>query len=59
MLEIKSVNKVFNKNSPDEHIALDNLNLHISEGEFVTIIGGNGAGKSTLFNVISGSILCD
>lgn len=59
MLSIKSVNKFFNKNSPDEHMALDNINIHISEGEFVTIIGGNGAGKSTLFNVISGSILCD
>ncbi len=59
MLSIKSVNKTFNKNSPDEHVALNNLNLHVSEGEFVTIIGGNGAGKSTLFNIISGSILCD
>lgn len=59
MLIIKSLNKVFNKNSLDEHIALNNLNLHISEGEFVTIIGGNGAGKSTLFNAISGSMLCD
>ena len=59
MLSIKSVNKTFNKNSPDEHVGLNNLNLHVSEGEFVTIIGGNGAGKSTLFNIISGSILCD
>jgi putative ABC transport system ATP-binding protein len=59
MLTIKSVNKIFNKNSLDEHAALNNLNLHVSEGEFVTIIGGNGAGKSTLFNAISGSMLCD
>lgn len=59
MLKINSVNKIFNKNSPDEHMALNNLNLHVSEGEFVTIIGGNGAGKSTMFNVISGSMLCD
>ncbi len=59
MLTIKSLNKVFNKNSLDEHTALNNLNLHVSEGEFVTIIGGNGAGKSTLFNAISGSMLCD
>lgn len=59
MLTIKSLYKVFNKNSLDEHVALNNLNLHVSEGEFVTIIGGNGAGKSTLFNAISGSMLCD
>ena len=59
MLKINSVSKTFNKNTPDEHKGLDNLNLNVSEGEFVTIIGGNGAGKSTLFNVISGSMLCD
>ncbi|MGB4439845.1 MAG: ATP-binding cassette domain-containing protein, partial [Sedimentibacter sp.] len=59
MLNIVSVNKIFNKNTPDEHIALDNLSLKVSEGDFVTIIGGNGAGKSTLFNVISGTMFCD
>ena len=59
MLKINSVNKIFNRNSLDEQVALKNINLHVSEGEFVTIIGGNGAGKSTLFNAISGSMLCD
>ncbi len=59
MLRIKSVNKTFNKNSLDEQKALNNINFHVEEGEFVTIIGGNGAGKSTLFNAISGSMLCD
>ncbi len=59
MLRINSVNKTFNKNSLDEHLALNNVNLHVEKGEFVTIIGGNGAGKSTLFNAISGSMLCD
>ncbi|NLK64981.1 MAG: ATP-binding cassette domain-containing protein [Tissierellia bacterium] len=59
MLKLNSVNKTFNRNSLDEHQALNNVNLHVAEGEFVTIIGGNGAGKSTLFNVISGSMLCD
>lgn len=59
MLNVNSVNKVFNKNTPDEHRALNNLNLNVNEGEFITIIGGNGAGKSTLFNAISGTMLCD
>ncbi len=59
MLNIQSVNKLFNRNTPDEHVALNNLSLQVSEGEFITIIGGNGAGKSTLFNVISGAMLCD
>jgi len=59
MLKVEAVNKVFNKNTPDEHKALNNLSLNVSQGEFVTIIGGNGAGKSTMFNAISGSALCD
>lgn len=59
MLKIDSVHKVFNKNTLDEFTALKSLSLSVSEGEFITIIGGNGAGKSTLFNIISGSILCD
>lgn len=59
MLKIECANLVFNKNTPDEHKALNNLSLNVAEGEFVTIIGGNGAGKSTLFNVISGSMFCD
>jgi putative ABC transport system ATP-binding protein len=59
MLKVESVIKVFNKNTPDEHKALNKLSLNVSDGEFVTIIGGNGAGKSTLFNIISGNMLCD
>ncbi|MDD4781156.1 MAG: ATP-binding cassette domain-containing protein [Tissierellia bacterium] len=58
-LKINSVSKIFNKNTPDEHKGLDNINFSVSDGEFITIIGGNGAGKSTLFNVISGTVLCD
>jgi len=59
VLKIESVNKVFNKNTPDEHKALDNLSLNVAEGEFITVIGGNGAGKSSIFNVISGTMMCD
>jgi len=37
-----------------EHIVLDNLNLKIREGEFITIVGPSGCGKSTLLNIIAG-----
>lgn len=36
--------------------ALEEVGLHIREGEFVSIVGLNGAGKTTLFNAISGLV---
>ena len=59
MLEMKNVTKIFNLGSIDEKLALDNLSLTVSEGEFVTVIGGNGAGKSTMQNAICGTWLPD
>jgi len=56
MLKIQNVTKAFNKEMSKDlvKVALDNINLEINEGEFVTIIGSNGSGKTTLLNVISG-----
>ena len=54
MLEIKNVRKTFNKNTITEKKALNGINLHLDEGDFVTVIGGNGAGKSTMLNMIAG-----
>ena len=34
--------------------ALENVSLHVHQGEFVSVVGLNGAGKTTLFNAISG-----
>lgn len=55
MLEISNPSKTFNKNTINEKIALDHINLTLKEGDFVTVIGGNGAGKSTLLNAICGA----
>ena len=54
MLKITNLQKTFNAGTVNEKVALNGLDLHIKEGDFVTVIGGNGAGKSTLFNAIAG-----
>ncbi len=59
MLKIEQVNITFNKNTVNERRALQDINLTLESGDFVTVIGSNGAGKSTLLNVISGTYEAD
>lgn len=59
VLKLEGINKIFNEATPDEKVALDNINLDLKEGDFVTVIGSNGAGKSTMMNMISGALLPD
>jgi NitT/TauT family transport system ATP-binding protein len=67
MLKLENVSKVYyGKNhvssSEDnndsrlflERVVLNNLNLSIGEGEFITIVGRSGCEKSTLLNIVSG-----
>lgn len=59
MLQLENVRKVFDAGTINEKTALDGVNLHIKEGEFVTVIGGNGAGKSTILNAVAGTFPID
>ncbi|NUF50421.1 ABC transporter ATP-binding protein [Gilliamella sp. ESL0250] len=59
MIKVEQLQLTFNRGTPIENHVLRGLNLNISQGEFVTIIGSNGAGKSSLLNVISGDLLVD
>lgn len=59
MIEIKNITKTFNPGTVNEHKAIDDLNLVLNEGDFITVIGSNGAGKSTLLNIIAGSLEAD
>ena len=54
MLEIKNVYKTFNPGTVNQKVALNDLNLILEDGDFVTVIGGNGAGKSTMLNAVAG-----
>ncbi len=59
LLKLEQIGKIFNEATPDEKIALDQINLELQAGDFVTIIGSNGAGKSTLMNMVSGALSPD
>ena len=56
MLDLKSISKTFNAGTVNEKTALNNLCLHLNDGDFVTVIGGNGAGKSTMLNAVAGAL---
>jgi putative ABC transport system ATP-binding protein len=58
-LAIRNLGRTFYKNTPNQRIALDRVNLTLHAGDFATVIGGNGAGKSTLLNAIAGEVLAD
>lgn len=59
MLQLNNINITFNEGTLDEKKALQNINLKLEPGDFITVIGSNGAGKSTLMNTISGSLFPD
>lgn len=51
LITLKDICKIYNPGE-NEVRALDGVNLHIDENEFVAIIGQSGSGKSTLMNVL-------
>ena len=53
MIELKSIRKTYRQGSTAIH-ALDGIDLHVAQGEFIAIMGPSGSGKSTLLNVLGG-----
>ena len=52
-IRVESLNKSFNVDGRRE-LVLDDIQLTVGEGEFVSIIGPSGCGKSTLLNIVAG-----
>ncbi|MDT8428324.1 MAG: ABC transporter ATP-binding protein [Pseudomonadales bacterium] len=51
LIELKGISKVYSIETLETH-ALQNINLRINKGEFVSIAGASGCGKSTLLAII-------
>ncbi len=50
-IKLSGINKIYRTNEI-ETLALENVNLEVKKGEFVSIMGPSGCGKSTLLNII-------
>jgi putative ABC transport system ATP-binding protein len=59
MIRIEGYTQYFHRGGVNEIRALDQIDLHLAKGDFVTIIGSNGAGKSTMLNGLAGVHLPD
>jgi len=58
IVSFRNVHKVFNPGTPNEFVALQNINFEIEDlpdiGEFIALVGPSGCGKSTVLNLIQG-----
>lgn len=54
VLQVQAASKSFGTDPTNKNHVLENINLEISEGEFVAIVGYSGSGKSTLISLMAG-----
>ena len=54
ILRTENITKSYN-----DKTAIEDINIHLKEGELVSLLGVSGSGKTTLFNIISGLIMPD
>ena len=57
-IELRNVAKTFHSGRVRREV-LDNINLFVEEGEFVSIVGYTGSGKSTLLAIAAGLLAAD
>ena len=54
MIEIKNVNKYFNRRKRNQIHIINNTSLKLEDTGLVAILGQSGSGKTTLLNAIGG-----
>ena len=51
IIKLQNINKIY-RTEEIETVALENVNLNVEKGEFVSVMGPSGCGKSTLLNIV-------
>lgn len=55
-VEARGAGKVFSRGKPNQVVALENIDLSVRRGGFVSLIGPSGCGKSTLLRLMAGLV---
>ncbi|SHI77501.1 energy-coupling factor transporter ATPase [Lutispora thermophila] len=53
-IKVENLTHIYSKDTPFQHVALDNVSFTIEDGEFIGLIGHTGSGKSTLIQHLNG-----
>ena len=53
-IEVQRLSRVYRLKSGEKILAVDCVDLCVSEGEFLTVIGASGSGKTTMLNILGG-----
>ncbi len=56
MIELKNINKIYNKGTVNETQLFNNFNFTVNDNDFISVVGSNGSGKTSMLNIICGSI---
>ncbi|EOD0158340.1 ABC transporter ATP-binding protein [Salmonella enterica] len=56
VLEVKNVSKFFQKDRKQKVTVLEHINIEVTEGEIVALLGRSGSGKSTLLRMVAGLV---
>ena len=54
LIQTQQLRHVYSSGTPFEHVAIDNIDFSLEEGEFIGIIGHTGSGKSTFIQHLNG-----
>ncbi len=56
MIKINNLTKIYDKKTPQEVTALENVSFSVKKGEVINIVGKSGSGKTTLAKILLGII---